>query len=60
VTQIDLRNIVKVAGYEIVRQRLAVYCPWKLLGVGNAVNRILPLVPLVRWLSLTSIVCCAR
>ncbi len=56
VTQIDLQNIVKVAGYEIVRQRLAVYCPWKLLGVGNAVNRILPLVPLVRWLSLTSIV----
>ena len=34
VTQIDLQNIVKVAGYEIVRQRLAVYCPWKLLGVG--------------------------
>ena len=56
VTQIDLQNIVKVAGYEIVRQRLAVYCPWKLLGVGNAINRILPLVPLVRSLSLTSIV----
>jgi Glycosyl transferase family 2 len=56
VTQIDLQNIVKVAGYEIVRQRLAVYCPWKMLGLGNAINRVLPLVPLVRWLSLTSIV----
>jgi hypothetical protein len=56
VTQIDLQNIVKVSGYEIVRQRLAVYCPWKMLGLGNAINRVLPLVPLVRWLSLTSIV----
>lgn len=56
VTQTDLQNIVKVSGYEIVRQRLAVYCPWKLLGLGNVINRVLPLVPLVRWLSLTSIV----
>jgi hypothetical protein len=56
VTQIDLQNIVKVSGYEIVRQRLAVYCPWKLLGLGNTINRVLPLVPLVRRLSLTSIV----
>jgi hypothetical protein len=56
VTRVDLQNIVKVSGYEIVRQRLAAYCPWKMLGLGNAINRILPLVPLVRWLSLTSIV----
>jgi len=56
VTQIDLQNIVKVSGYEIVRQRLAVYCPWKLLGLGDAINRVLPLVPLVRSMSLTSIV----
>jgi hypothetical protein len=56
VTQVDLQNIVKVAGYEIVRQRLAVYCPWKMLGLGNAINRVLPLVPVVRWLGLTSIV----
>jgi hypothetical protein len=52
-TQVDLRNIVKVAGFEIVRSRLAVYCPWKMLGLGNAINRVLPLVPLLRWFSLT-------
>jgi hypothetical protein len=56
VTQVDLRNIVKVAGFEIVRSRLAVYCPWKLFGLGNVINRVLPLVPLVRWFSLTYIV----
>ncbi len=55
-TQVDLRNIVKLAGFEIVRTRLAVYCPWKMLGLGSAINRILPLVPLIRWLSLTYIV----
>jgi hypothetical protein len=56
VTQVDLRNIVKVAGFEIVRTRLAVYSPWKMLGLGNLLNRVLPLVPLVRWFSLTYII----
>lgn len=55
-TRVDLENIVKVSGYEIVRHRLAVYFPWKLLGLGNAINKVLPLVPLIRWFSLTSIV----
>jgi glycosyltransferase involved in cell wall biosynthesis len=56
VTKIDLQNIVKVSGYEIIRLRQAVYCPWEMLGLGSAINRVMPLVPLVRWLSLTSIV----
>ena len=56
VTRVDLENIAKVAGFEIVRQRLAVYCPWKMLGLGTAINRVMPLVPLARWLSLTSVV----
>jgi hypothetical protein len=56
VTQVDLRNIVNVSGYDIVRTRLTVYCPWRMLGLGNVINRVLPLVPLARWFSLTSIV----
>ncbi|MGC1620025.1 MAG: glycosyltransferase family 2 protein [Candidatus Acidiferrum sp.] len=56
VTRVDLQNIAKVAGFEIVRQRLALYCPWRMLGLGTAINRVMPLVPLARWLSLTSIV----
>lgn len=55
-TRVDLQNIAKIAGYEIVRQRLAVYCPWKFFGLGNVINRTMPLVPLVRRFSLTSIV----
>jgi hypothetical protein len=56
VTRVDLENIAKVAGFEIVRQRQAGYCPWKMLGLGTAINRVMPLVPLARWLSLTSVV----
>lgn len=56
VTRVDLENIANVAGFEVVSQRLALYCPWSMLGLGTAMNRVLPLVPLVRWLSLTSIV----
>ncbi|HXZ19561.1 MAG TPA: glycosyltransferase family 2 protein [Candidatus Acidoferrales bacterium] len=55
-TRVDLRNIVKVSGFAIVRDRLAVYFPWRLLGLGDLINRVLPLVPLLRWFSLTSIV----
>lgn len=56
VTRVDLQNIAKVAGFEIVRLRLAVYCPWRMFGLGTAINRLMPLVPLARWLSLTSVV----
>ena len=55
-TRVDLHNIAKIAGFEIVRERLAVYCPWKLFGLGNVINRIMPLIPLARWFSLTLIV----
>ncbi len=56
ITRVDLQNIAKVAGFEIVRHRLAVYCPWKMLGLGTAINRLMPLVPLARWLNLASVV----
>jgi hypothetical protein len=56
VTRVDLQNIAKVAGFEIVRQRQALYCPLRLLGLGTVVNRVMPLIPLARWMSLTSIV----
>jgi hypothetical protein len=55
-TRVDLQNIAKISGYEIVRQRLAVYCPWKFFGLGNVINRTMPLVPLARRFSLTAIV----
>ena len=50
--RIDLQNLAKLSGFEIVRQQPKIYFPWHLFGVGDAINRLLPLIPLVRWLSL--------
>jgi hypothetical protein len=55
VTRVDLENVAKLAGFEVVSQRLALYCPWRMLGLGDVINRVLPLIPLIRWLSFTSI-----
>ena len=50
VTRADLENIAKIAGFAIVRTRLAAYIPWRLFGLGDSVNRLLPLVPFFKWL----------
>lgn len=51
-----LRNIAALSGYQIVRSRFAVYSPWRLLGLGTLLNRLLPVVPLVRLLGFVSVV----
>lgn len=51
VTRVDLQNIAKLAGYEIVRARPSVYIPWRIWGVGEVINRMMPCFPGVRWLS---------
>jgi len=55
VTRTDLHNLCELAGFEVVRIRPAVYCPWRLLGLGSLINRLMPLIPGVRWLALVSI-----
>jgi len=52
VTRVDLENIARLAGYSVVRTRLAVYSPWRLFGIGTFLNRILPSIPLLRWFGL--------
>ena len=51
VTRVDLANLAELAGFAIVRERTCVYMPWRLLGVGDIVNRWFRLVPVLRWLS---------
>jgi glycosyltransferase involved in cell wall biosynthesis len=36
----------------VVRQRPVAYFPWRLFGMGTMINRIAPLIPIVKWLSL--------
>ena len=56
VTETDLRNLVLLSGYEIARIRPAVFFPWKCLGVGVLLNRLLPAIPLLRALGLVNVV----
>jgi len=51
-TRVDLRNLARISGFEVVRQRPLVYCVWRLWGLGNLVNRLIPILPGIRWLGL--------
>jgi hypothetical protein len=56
IARVDLQNLARLTGFEIVRERPCVYFPWRWLGLGDLLNKILPMLPLLRWLSLTYIV----
>ncbi len=55
ITMRALRDIARLAGFELVRYRPCAYVPWRLLGLGSLINRILPTIPLVRNLSLAGV-----
>lgn len=56
VTRVDLEHIAKLSGYHITRTRTAVYFPFRLGGIGDIINAVLPWIPGVRWLSLSYLV----
>lgn len=55
-TRTDLRNLCALARFEVVRIRAVAYLPWRLLGVGDLVNRLMPVLPGLRWLALVNVV----
>jgi len=55
ITRTDYENIATLAGFKVVRHRPVAYFPWKLLGLGSLINKFAPIVPLVRWTSLASV-----
>lgn len=56
ITNADLRNLSKLCNYETVRLRNVGYVPYSWFGVGDVINRIMPTIPLLRFLSFASIV----
>ena len=56
VTRVGLIALARGAGYEVVRQRSCGYFPFRTLGLGNLINRIMPCVPLLRWFGAVSVV----
>jgi len=55
ITEVDLKNIAILSGFEVVRLRPVSYSPFKLLGLGTIINTILPLIPIVRRLSFATV-----
>ena len=56
VTSIDLQNIAKLAGFEIVRIRPVGLLPWRLGGIGTLINRVFAAIPVLRYLGLAWVV----
>ncbi|MGD0280414.1 MAG: glycosyltransferase family 2 protein [Smithella sp.] len=50
VTRVDLENIAKISNFCIVKTRFAAYFPWRMFGLGSLINRLMPSVPLLKWL----------
>ncbi len=55
-TRHDLANLCKLSGFDVVHSETAGYFPWRLMGLGNVINRLLSLIPVVRWLGLANVV----
>jgi hypothetical protein len=55
VTVNDLRQLARLSGFELVSTRNCVYVPFRLFGIGTLANRVLPVVPILRWLALTCV-----
>ena len=55
-TRTNVNNLSKISGFETVKLRPVVYCPFRLKGIGSFINRILPAIPFIRDLALTQII----
>jgi len=55
VTTTDLVNLCRLSAMELVRVRRIGYLPWRLFGLGDLLNALLPIVPGVRLLAVTTL-----
>jgi hypothetical protein len=55
-TVTDFDNLCRLSGYQRVRMRPTGYVPWRLLGLGSLVNRLMPAIPLFRLLSIATVI----
>ena len=56
ITKADINNLNKLCGFETVRLRNVGFLPYSFFGVGSLINKLLAAVPLIKWLSVASIV----
>jgi Glycosyl transferase family 2 len=55
VTQSDLDQLARLAGFEVVRLRPVAYVPWHFFGIGSLFNVAMPAIPGLRWLSIVTV-----
>src|SRR5205085_9623252 len=55
-TRTALENLARLTGFEIVRIRPAAYLPWFVPILSSIINRVMPTVPLLRWLGLVNVI----
>jgi hypothetical protein len=55
-TRTDMRNLAALSGFELTRIRSTCHCPLWLFGLGPILNRVLPVVPVLRWLGFSSVI----
>ena len=56
VTRDSLAALAALSGYEIVQMKPTCYFPFRLLGLGDLINRVLPAVPILRWFGMAAVV----
>ena len=56
VTRTGLLNLTRATGYDVVRIRNSSYIPFRIFGLGDLINKIMPMIPLIRWLAFSSVV----
>ena len=55
VTHVDLQNLARISGHEIVRLRPVASFPLRLLGIGTLLDAVMRTLPLIRQLSLVQV-----
>lgn len=56
ITKTDLKNLVSLSGFEVIRIRTLANFPFQWLGIGSLLNLILSLIPIVRQFSLAHLI----
>ncbi len=56
VTRESFAALASLSGYEIVQVKPVGYVPFRLLGLGTFINRVMPTIPLLRWLGAAAVV----
>lgn len=56
ITRTDIENISKISGYDCVRTKPVCYFPFRLFGIGDLINSLFKVIPIINNFSLVHVV----